>query len=415
MVDSIPRRDATTSPAAQPRPRSTRATPSTATPPSRQGGRPRPEEATPSPTGGRAPSVKDVARLAGVSVGTVSNVVNQRGTVRADIRERVAHAISELGYVPNPTAQALRRGVSPVVGVAVLDLRNPFFMEAAAGMERRLSADGCVMSLSATHSDPETESRLLRTLAGQSPRGILLAPSDADLVTAHELVARGIPVVLFDCPETPDDMSSICVDDRAGARLAISHLLDLGHRRITMLNGPSTVRQARHRQSGVMEAVEAFTTHSQDPIDLRVCEVEDFTAEAGREQTQQMLADAGVEVHRGTSGVGKRTGPLAPPVLPDSFPTALFCANDLIAFGAMTALRDSGVRIPEDVSLVGFDDTPVASQMSVPLTTVNQPMDELGWAAAELLLGGGPNARIRHERFFPNLVVRASTGAPRGK
>ncbi|MDO4259441.1 MAG: LacI family DNA-binding transcriptional regulator [Actinomycetaceae bacterium] len=362
----------------------------------------------------RGPGVKDVARRAGVSVGTVSNVINDRKTVRPDIRERVLAAINELGYVPNSTAQALRRGISPLIGVAVLDLRNPFFMEAAAGMERRLSQDGCIMALSSTNSDIDTEARLLRTFANQSPRGLLLTPSDPELTTARELVLRGIPVVLFDCPDTPEDMSSVNVDDRAGAQLAIRHLLNLGHRNIAFLNGPSKVRQAKDRFNGAKGSIEYHNARSNSNATLTLHETSAFTIEAGRATMRSLLQDHNIPFHQGINGASTPNSSLTPHFLPTNFPTAIFCANDLIAFGAMTVLRDAGIRIPEDVSLVGFDDIPLAPQVSVPLTTIRQPMDELGWAAASLLLEARkPGARIRHERFYPTLENRASTAPPR--
>ncbi|MDC4233416.1 LacI family transcriptional regulator [Actinomyces sp. B33] len=345
----------------------------------------------------KPPGVKDVAALAGVSVGSVSNVINRRGSVRDDVRARVERAIAQLGYVPNPTAQALRRGVSPLVGVAVFDLTNPFFMEAAAGMEQRLRDNGCVMSLASTHADPDDEATLLRALAGQAVRGILLTPADTRLDVAHELVDRGIPIVLFDCPDTPDDMSSVSIDDRAGAALAIEHLLDLGHRRILFLNGPSSVRQARQRLLGVQDAISGWRADPDDPIDLDVAEVADFTAQAGRDYMRAALDADG-------SGPGS---------LPDGFPTAIFCANDLIAFGVVGHLRERAVEIPRQISVVGFDDISIAADMSVPLTTVCQPMRELGVEAVDLLLRAtDPDAPVEHRTFNPHLVVRDSSAPP---
>lgn len=354
---------------------------------------------------GPRPRVKDVALRAGVSVGTVSNVLNRPEQVSPDVRARVEATIADLGYFPNLAAQALRTGVSPLVGVAILDITNPFFMEAAAGVERRLNTNGCVMALSSTRSDLKEESQLIRTLVGQGVRGILLTPTDLDLREARWAVSRGVPVVLFDFPGVSEDMSSIWVDDKAGASLAVSHLLNLGHRRIGFLNGPRRVRQAGDRMRGVEHAVASTTA----TVDLRVVEVEGFTAEAGRDAMASILAGIGIfPMHQVASST--HSDAIIRPTLPPDFPTAFFCANDLIAFGAMTTLRDSGVRIPQDVSLVGFDDISVAAQMSVPLTTVRQPMDELGWAAADMLLSS--DVRVRHEKFRPELVVRASTQEP---
>lgn len=406
-----------------------------------------PRRPGPARPGGKAPGVKDVATLAGVSVGSVSNVINGRGSVSPEVRKRVEDAIARLGYVPNPTAQALRRGTSPLVAVAVFDLNNPFFMEAASGMERCLREAGFVMTLSSTHASVAEEAQLLRTMARQAVRGVLLTPADSELEAAHELVAQGIPVVLFDTPDTPSDMSSIAVNDRAGASLAIEHLLALGHRRIIFVNGPAHVRQARQRLLGVRDAIAHWEKLTgTGSVALDVVSVEDFTARAGREFAGEWLAARGLGAgagdaqdgdgapggaegdgrgpgRPGSNGAqdgragrteGGRTGPDGD----DGHPTAVFCANDLIAFGVMSSLRDAGIRIPADVSLVGFDDIALASQTSVPLTTIRQPMEELGAAAVELLLAGSPAdeagpAVVEHRSFDPQLVIRESTSAPR--
>lgn len=404
-----------------------------------------PRRPGPARPGGKAPGVKDVATLAGVSVGSVSNVINGRGSVSPEVRKRVEDAIARLGYVPNPTAQALRRGTSPLVAVAVFDLNNPFFMEAASGMERCLREAGFVMTLSSTHASVAEEAQLLRTMARQAVRGVLLTPADSELEAAHELVAQGIPVVLFDTPDTPSDMSSIAVNDRAGASLAIEHLLALGHRRIIFVNGPAHVRQARQRLLGVRDAIAHWEKLTgTGSLALDVVSVADFTARAGREFAGEWLAARGLGAGAGDAqdedgapagadgdgrGPGRpgsngaqdgrpgRTGPDGDDG-DDRHPTAVFCANDLIAFGVMSSLRDAGIRIPADVSLVGFDDIALASQTSVPLTTIRQPMEELGMAAVELLLADpradeGDSPAIEHRAFDPQLVIRESTSAPR--
>lgn len=401
-----------------------------------------PRRPGPARPGGKAPGVKDVATLAGVSVGSVSNVINGRGNVSPEVRERVEDAIARLGYVPNPTAQALRRGTSPLVAVAVFDLNNPFFMEAASGMEHCLREAGFVMTLSSTHASVAEEAQLLRTMARQAVRGVLLTPADSELEAAHELVSQGIPVVLFDTPNTPSDMSSIAVNDRAGASLAIEHLLALGHRHIIFVNGPAHVRQARQRLLGVRDAIAHWEKLTgTGSVVLDVVSVEDFTARAGREFAQEWLAARGLGARAGAERGGDGTpvgadGDGRGPGRPgsngaqdgrggragtdgdDEHPTAVFCANDLIAFGVMSSLRDAGIRIPADVSLAGFDDIALASQTSVPLTTIRQPMEELGMAAVELLLAApradeGDSPVIEHRSFDPQLVIRESTSAPR--
>lgn len=342
----------------------------------------------------KAPGVKDVAALAGVSVGSVSNVINRRDSVRPDVRERVEAAIAQLGYKPNPTAQALRRGTSPLVGVAVFDLTNPFFMEAAAAMERVLSREGYIMTLSSTHASVQEERDLLEALGRQAVRGVLLTPADCTHKAATRLAAEGTPVVLFDAANAPEGIPSVSIDDRAGAALAIEHLLALGHRRICFLNGPADMRQSAQRLAGVEDALAHWQQLTgADNVRLTVLNATAYTAQAGHCAAENSVSQA-LQATDGTA------------------PTAIFCANDLLAMGVMSYLRVSGWTIPDDVSVIGFDDIPLASQMPVPLTTIRQPMDELGTAAAELLLSG-TDTPARHLTFSPVLTIRESTAKPR--
>lgn len=342
----------------------------------------------------KAPGVKDVAALAGVSVGSVSNVINRRDSVRPDVRERVEAAIAKLGYKPNPTAQALRRGTSPLVGVAVFDLTNPFFMEAAAAMERVLSREGYIMTLSSTHASVQEERDLLEALGRQAVRGVLLTPADSTHEAATRLVEEGTPVVLFDAADAPEGLPSVSIDDRAGAALAIEHLLALGHERICFLNGPADMRQSVQRLAGVRDAIEHWQhLTGSDSVQLSVYNAQAYTAQAGYAATENAVTEA----RAASNGAN---------------PTAVFCANDLLAVGVMSALRGAGISIPNDVSVIGFDDIPLAAQMPVPLTTIRQPMDELGAAAAELLLSG-PDAPTQHQTFSPVLTIRESTARPR--
>lgn len=329
------------------------------------------------------PGVKDVARAAGVAVGTVSNVLNRPELVAAETRAKVEDTMRRLGYVRNASASQLRSGVSTTVGVLVLDISNPFFIEAAAGVERRLRDEDCVMMLASSSFDPRRERRVLRTFESMSPRGILLTPADSTLAAAREIAGRGTAIVLLDQPGCPPGLSSVAVDDRAGARLALEHLIGLGHRHIAFLDGPSTVRQSRDREAGVRAAVAA---HPDARLRLTVVHCGAYDSRSGQKSLTWIL---------------ENTRPR---------PTAVFCANDLIALGAYAALGRERLRIPEDVSVVGFDDISAAAQLGVPLTTVRQPMERLGHDAADLLLGDG--AHVRHLSFAPKLVVRRSTAPP---
>ena len=249
------------------------------------------------------------------------------------------------------------------------------------------------MVLSSTQADPDKEARLLQTFSGQGVRGILLTPTDDTLSSARELAARGVKVVLFDTTVAPPDMSSVGVDDERGAELAIRHLLDLGHRRIEFVNGPINVMQARDRLAGVQSAMRSVGSEGA----LRIREAGAFTSAAGRELSKSIVGD-----------LCSNDGTCLPAA---ERSTAVFCANDMLALGVFDGLRDAGISIPGDLSLVGFDDSSVAAQTSVPLTTIRQPMRELGWTAADILLSD--DDAIRHERFSPQLVVRKSSAAPR--
>lgn len=336
----------------------------------------------------RRPNIRDVAETAGVSVGTVSHALNHPERVSPTTLDRITQAIDDLGFVRNATARQLRRGSSPTVGVIVTEISNPFFVEAAEAMERRIRDEECLMMLASTHGDPTTEARLLRHYQEQNVRGVLLTPVDDDISAAEELVAAGIPVVLFDDRHGSDLVSSVASDDVDGAASAVGHLLDLGHRRIGFLNGPSEIHQARDRLTG---AREAYVRRGLDPDrdGLHVVHLPRFDADAGAAGTARLLRSSG-----------------------EPF-TAVFCANDLMAVGAYRVLAQHDVAVPEQMSVVGYDDITLAAQLNVPLTTVRQPMDRIGWTAADLLFRG--EERTTHLLFQPELVIRSSTAAVRGQ
>lgn len=333
------------------------------------------------------PSVRDVAELAGVSVGTVSHVLNHPDRVAASTRERVEMAISELGFVRSETARRLRRGGSSLVGVLVHDIANPFFTEAARGIEDRLREDGRLPMLSSTDSDPDRERELMNLLAGMDVRGVIVTPSASTLDNLAVLAGRGIRVVLMDHPPISSELSTVSGDDVAGAQAAVAHLVGLGHRRIGFVNGPISVRQSVDRREGVLAALVAAGL---DPA--------------------AVLTEVRPEV--GGRGYSADAGAAGAATLLDAEdrPTALFCANDQLAIGAMREIRRRGLGIPGDVSIVGYDDVAIASELITPLTSVHQPMRDIGRAAADLLLSDG--SKVQHVTFVPELVVRASSGPP---
>ena len=325
-------------------------------------------------------SLRDVAERAGVSVGTVSHVLNHPERVSAPLRDKVRAAITELNFVRSGAARQLRQGSSTMVGLVVFDIANPFYTRTARAIEDTLSAAGLSLVISSSDAAPEREARVVRALIEQQVRGVIITPSEGTRALLPMLRDRGIPVVLLDSPGDIDGYPSVGVDDVAGGAMAVRHLLGRGHRLIAVITGPMTVRQARQRLKGARQAaVEAGL----DPDKVLVpVETEAFTANAG-EAAMSLLLERG------------------------DVPTATFAANDVMMIGAMRALRRQGVRIPADMALVGYDDIMVASELITPLSSIRQPMTDLGRTAAELLLD--ENAERNHVVFRPKLVIRASS------
>ncbi len=331
----------------------------------------------------RRASIVDVAREAGVAVGTVSNVLNRPGRVSPDTRDRVQAAIDALGFVRNASARRLRAGSIPTIGAVVLDIANPFFTEVARGVEDRLSDDDYTLMLASSDGDPEREARYLRLFESHGVQGVLITPAGGDLSAVLEARTRGLDVVLLDA--TAPGLPSVSVDDVQGARLAVEHLLALGHRRIAFVAGPGSIRQYVDRRTGVLAALAAAGLPA---------------AEALVEVTVPVLDAAG-----GDTAVETLLA------APGPMPTAVLCANDLAAIGVLRALRRHDVAVPDRMAVVGYDDIPVAAELMVPLTSVRQPTHELGRQAADMLLRrhADPAALIEQVQFRPQLVVRRSS------
>ncbi len=335
----------------------------------------------------RRPSITDVARRAGVSVGTVSNVLNRPDQVATSTRDRVVAVIEELGFVRNASARQLRTGPVRTVGAIVVDIADPFVTGVARGVEDRVSPDDYALILSSTDADPQREARSLRLLEEHGVQGVLITPTHPAL--EHVLAARdrGVHVVLLDALTDRADLTSVGVDEVRGGGLAIEHLLDLGHRRIALVDGPVTARPCADRRAGVVAALRAAGL---DPAAvLTEVVVPAVTTDAGDAAMTQLL---GLD--------------------PARRPTATFCGSDVLAAGAVRALRRAGVPAPDAMAVVGYDDVPLAAALPVPLTSVRRPAHTLGWTAADLLLretAAGRGAQHQRVLFQPELVVRAST------
>jgi LacI family transcriptional regulator len=330
-------------------------------------------------------SIKEVARRAGVSIGTVSNVLNRPDLVAPATRQRVLEAISTLGYVRNDSARQLRAGHSRTVAVVVLDVSNPFFTDVVRGAEAALDDSGSMVIVCNSDEDPARERRHLDHLEEQRVRGVLITPVDDGSNARLDLLIRhGIPVILVDRGARTRNRCSVAVDDVLGGRLAAAHLLERGHRRVAYVGGPMGIAQVADPHAGAA-AVIGETPHAT----LQMFEMPALTTAYGRKAGEQ-IADA----------------------TPSRRPTAVFCANDLLALGVLQEMTHRGLRVPGDIAIVGYDDIEYAGAAAVPLSSVAQPRELLGRTAAELLVGEiseGSRHRHRQVMFEPELVVRESS------
>ena len=340
----------------------------------------------------RRPSVrmKDVAALAGVSLGTVSNVVNSPDLVTDQTRERVHLAISKLGWVPNESARQLRAGRSRAIGMVVMDLANPFFTGLILGADDYVQEHGYFVQVSNSANRLDRERSHLQLLEQQRVGGVLIAPiRDLDEQVRQLVVRRGIPVVTLHQAGGMTDVCSVAVDDVEGGQMAVQHLIDQGHDRIALVGGSDSSRRVRDRRTGARIARAAHR-----PVRLLVIPTTSLDAESGVAAAHELAA------------------------LPISErPTAVFAANDLLAMGVLQGLLSQGLRVPEDMAIIGYDDLIYAASSAVPLSSIRQPSEALGRRAAELLFAEILASHIdeRHEhqviRYRPELIVRRSSSA----
>lgn len=334
-------------------------------------------------------SVRDVAERAGVSVGTVSNVLNRPDKVAPATVERVHAAIDALGFVRNDAARQLRAGRSTSIGLVVLDISNPFFTDVARGAEARAAEERLTVLLGNSDENEDREKSYLDLFEEQRVRGVLISPVGDDKARLERLLRRGIPTVLVDRQTEDDRFSSVAVDDVAGGYLAVRHLLDTGRRRVAFVGGPGSLRQVADRLAGASRAVDETTDAT-----LEVIDTDALTVLQGRQ--------AGDSIRSRSS---------------DSRPDAVFAANDLLAMGVLQALSMQGdLRVPGDIALIGYDDIDFAAAAVVPLSSIRQPSALLGHTAVDLLVreAAAPDGFVHeHVVFQPELVVREST-APRG-
>lgn len=339
----------------------------------------------------RSVGITEVARHAGVSPGTVSNVLNRPERVARETRLRVESAIRELDYVRNSSGSSLRSGRSNCVGLLVLDVTNPFFTEVARGVEDEAVESGLAVLLLNSAETAGRQERNLRLLAEQRVAGAVVMPVDNDLEDLLWLTKQGIPWVALDRGDVSTEVGcSVSVDNEAGGLAAGRHLIGLGHERIAFLTGPFSIEQVHRRYLGLRQAVTEAGLDPETAISL--VDVPQLNPEHGEKAVDAVLAGG-----------------------PRQRPSAVFCANDQLALGFVKGLGRRGLRAPDDISVVGYDDIDIAALIHPGLTTVAQPKYKLGRTAMSLLRSHFDDPDHQHEqRFFtPEIVLRGSTAAHR--
>ena len=335
-----------------------------------------------------AVTMREVARQAGVSVATVSRVLNASGPVGEGTRQRILQTAGRLRYVPNGTARNLKASATATVGVLLPDLYGDFYSEVIRGVEGAARAARYHTLLASVHDGPDELTAALRTMAGRVDGLVVMSPDiEGDVLRAG--LPAGLPVVVLGGAVAGH--GSVAIDDAAGAEAMTRHLLGLGHRRVALVSGPPGNADARARRAGYDRAL----------------------AEAGRGASPALVLDGAFTEASGYDAVAAFLA-LSPR------PTALFCANDAMAIGALRALREAGLDVPGDVAVAGFDDVPVARYVTPALTTVHVPIDEMGAHAVGAVLdavgaaagpSAAPSAAPPAVTLPTRLVVRESCGA----
>ena len=327
--------------------------------------------------------IKDVAREAGVSTATVSHVINNTRYVSDEVRARVLEAIERCDYYPNAQARSLASGRSHTLGLVVSDIMNPFFPELVKSIEMAAFELGYDVVLANTNYDAGRTSSYVRRIIERKVAGVALMTSELDTALIDELARRDVCVVFLDLGSAGERMSNLVVNYAVGIKESIQHLVSLGHRQIAYISGPDHLRSAIKRREAFHDCMKHFF-----PATRPVIYKGDFKIEGGRRAAYEMI-------ERG------------------HLPTAVVAANDLTALGAMQEFRVAGLRIPQDISIIGFDDIAFASLTDPALTTVCLPRTELGRRAVEALM-----TTIEHpdrqgvEIHIPTYLVMRGSTAP---
>jgi LacI family transcriptional regulator, galactose operon repressor len=332
-------------------------------------------------------NMKQIAKMAGVSLGTVSHVVNGSATVREPLRKRVMDAVERVGYQPSQLARGLRRDKTNMIGMVIPDVTNPFFPAVVRGAEDIAFANGYRLMLCNTDNDHAKEIAHLNELRTYLPSGLIVIPSNFSDLTAQAASYRkaGAAVVCVDRLPRDWNGDTVTADNETGAYEATSYVLRQGHTRLGMISGPGHLTNAQNRLKGFKRALQESRIH----IGPEYVQETSFDKHGGYTKALLLLRMIGR-------------------------PTAIFAGNDMIAFGALLAFRELGLKCPEDVSLIGFDDLDLAEMTSPPLSSVSQPGYQMGTAATQILIDRvrGDHGPPEHIVLETALKIRDSVGVP---
>lgn len=333
-------------------------------------------------------SQKTLANELGLSLSTISRALSDDPRISEETRERVKEAAQRIGYQPNLVAASFRTGVTRTLGLIVMDITNPFYTDMARGAEDCAHERGYSVILGDSDANLEREAFYLEVFKNRRVDGILITPINGEGIIHHSLRESGIPYVLIDAYEARDTASSVTVDHVEGSYQAVRHLIELGHSQIAFLGGPLNIPPIKMMLSGYKKAL----------------------TEANIKFNPVWIVDEGCEFESGYLGMHKLLDH------PDRV-TAAICTGDMLAIAAMKAIEEHGLRIPQDFSLVGYDDIPIAARVNPPLTTVMQDKYELGRISTRILIHeivSSTGSIHQTVTLRPRLQVRGSTGPVKG-
>jgi len=333
-------------------------------------------------------NIAEIAKRASVSTATVSRTLNQSGPVKATTARKVWRAVTELNYYPNSHARTLVSGRSRLIGLIVSDITNPFFPELIRRFEALAAQQQYDLLLTSTDYDTSRMTACLRRMLERKVDGVAMMTSEMDVSLIKELSKRNVPIVFMDVGQMGPRMSHVSIDYGNGVRQSVDHVVGLGHKSIAFITGPLDLHSARTRRQAFVDGLR----HHLIPIERKLIREGTHTAEGGEKAMKELLK------------LSKE-------------PTAVVCSNDWTAIGALHAIHAAGLRVPEDVSLVGFDDIPLASYTNPALTTVRMSANDVGSTAFQALFSliGEDHVEGDVYQVPTRLIIRESTTKPRRK